>query len=90
MLDIQAYYTKLANKEGVTENEVVELLKELAHYRAAAAYLASCHAANAEGLQKSACKSSKSALFLYATPQSSCSIEGCYRLKSSASLSRST
>lgn len=59
MLDIQTYYTKLANNEPVTEDEIVALLKELAHFRGSLAYLASCQAATLEGLPKSASKSAR-------------------------------
>lgn len=60
MLDIQAYYAKLANKEAISEGEVVALLKELAHYRGSLAYLASCQAATLESLPKSYSKSGRS------------------------------
>lgn len=59
MLDIQAYYAKLANNETPTENEIVDLLKELAHFRRSLAYLASCQAATLESLPKSASKSGR-------------------------------
>lgn len=59
MLDIQHYYKKLANNEPIGEDETVALLKELAHFREAAAYLASCQAATLEGLPKSTSKSSR-------------------------------
>lgn len=59
MLDIQHYYAKLANKQVITEDEAVVLLKELAHFREATAYLASCQAATLEGLPKSASKSAR-------------------------------
>ncbi len=59
MLDIQAYYAKLANKEPVTEAEIVDLLKELAHFRGSLAYLASCQAATLESLPKSTSKSGR-------------------------------
>lgn len=59
MLNIQDYYAKLANNEAVTQDEVVALLKELAHFRKAAAHLASCQAATLEALPKSASKSAR-------------------------------
>ena len=60
MLNIQTYYSKLANKEAVTEDEIVALLKELAHTQGALAYLASCQAATLESLPKSASKAARS------------------------------
>lgn len=59
MLDIQKYYGKLARQEAVTEDEIVELLKELAHFKGSTAYLASCQAATLESLPKSASKVSR-------------------------------
>jgi hypothetical protein len=59
MLNIQSYYAKLANKETITEDEIVSLLKELAHFQGSLAYLASCQAATLEGLPKSTSKSSR-------------------------------
>lgn len=59
MLDIQAYYRKLANREAISEDEIVALLKELAHFRGSLAYLASCQAATLESLPKSASKSGR-------------------------------
>lgn len=59
MLDIQAYYTKLATNEPISEDEVVLLLKELSHFRGSLAYMASCQAATLEGLPKSAGKSAR-------------------------------
>lgn len=59
MLNAQQYYAKLANKQPLSEDESVALLKELAHFRGAAAYLASCQAATLESLPKSASKSSR-------------------------------
>lgn len=60
MLDITALYGKLGNKETISEDEVAGLLKELAHYRGALAYLASCQAATLESLPKSYSKSGRS------------------------------
>ncbi|MFK4706183.1 hypothetical protein ABIC83_003022 [Roseateles asaccharophilus] len=57
--DIQAIYAKLANKEIVTEAEIVAMLKDLAHYHQATAYLASCQAATLESLPKATSKSSR-------------------------------
>lgn len=59
MIDIQACYGKLANEEPLSEQQTVDLLKELAHFRDAAAYLASCQAATFEGLTKSTSKSER-------------------------------
>lgn len=59
MLNIQGYYSKLANNEPVSDDEIVALLKELAHFRGSLAYLASCQAATLEGLPKSASKSAR-------------------------------
>lgn len=55
--DTQRYYQKLANKEPLTEDEVLSLLKAVTTYQAATAYLASCQAATLEGLPKSTSKS---------------------------------
>lgn len=60
MLDLQAYYAKLAANETLSEDEAVDLLKELAHFRTSLAYLASCQAATLESLPKSASKSQRS------------------------------
>lgn len=59
MLDIQHYYGKLAREETISDVEVVDLLKELAHFRGCTAYLASCQAATLESLPKSAGKSAR-------------------------------
>lgn len=59
MLDIQNYYRKLAGNETISEDEIVALLKELAHFRGSLSYLASCQAATLEGLPKSASKSTR-------------------------------
>lgn len=55
--DTSRYYSKLANNEQLTEDEVVQLLKAVETYQAATAFLADCHAATAESLPKSASKS---------------------------------
>lgn len=59
MLDIQAYYSKLARKEAISEDEIVVLLKEVVHFRGSLAYLASCQAATLESLPKSTGKSAR-------------------------------
>lgn len=59
MIDIDAYYTKLANKELLPEGEIVSLLRELEHFRCSLAYLASCQAATLESLPKSSSKSAR-------------------------------
>lgn len=56
MIDTNKYYAKLANNESITEDEIVDLLKELAHFRGAFSYFASCQAATVEGLPKSCSK----------------------------------
>lgn len=53
MIDVQAYYRKLANHEAITEEEIVDLLRELDDFRKSSAWLASCAAATLEGLPKS-------------------------------------
>ena len=59
MLNIQDYYAKMVNQDAIKEEEIVALLKELAHYRGATAFLASCQAATLEGLPKSTSKSAR-------------------------------
>lgn len=59
MLDIQAYYAKLAKQEAISEDEIVALLKELAHFRNSLAYLAFSQASTLEGLPKATSKSSR-------------------------------
>lgn len=59
MLNVQDYYAKLANNVAISEDEIVALLKELAHFQGTLAYLASCQAATLEGLPKSTSKSSR-------------------------------
>jgi hypothetical protein len=60
MIDTRSYYEKLARKESLSENEVLDLLRELEHFRGSLAYLASCQAATLEGLPKSYSKSGRS------------------------------
>lgn len=59
MIDVQAYYRKLANKETFSEDQIVALLKELCNFRQGASFLASCQAATLEGLPKSTSKSQR-------------------------------
>ncbi|MBC8737113.1 hypothetical protein F6X40_09860 [Paraburkholderia sp. UCT31] len=59
LLDIQVYYAKLANNEALSNEELTALLKELAHFRQATAYLASCQAATAESLPASTSKTAR-------------------------------
>lgn len=59
VIDIEAYYAKLANNQIPTEDEIVSLLKELKHFREGCAYLASCQAATLESLPKSTSKSAR-------------------------------
>jgi len=59
MLDISAYYKKLADQSPLSEEEIVAALKELAHFRMATAYLSSCQGATLAGLPKSASKSAR-------------------------------
>lgn len=49
MLNIENIYQKLSDKQPLSNDEVLGLLAELKHFRGIAAYLASCHAATAEG-----------------------------------------
>jgi len=54
-----------ANLEGrLTEDEISALIFELRHFRDAASYLASCHAATLESLPKSASAHLRSRLVL--------------------------
>lgn len=57
MIDVQQNYRALAAKEVLSENQIVELLKEVVALRNVAAFLASCQAATLEGLPKSTSKS---------------------------------
>lgn len=59
MLDIQKYYGKMASHDVVSEDEIMDLLKDLTHFRGATAYMASCQAATLESLPKSASKSAR-------------------------------
>lgn len=59
MIDLQAYYKKLADHQPIGEAEIVALLKELGCLRNGLAYLASCQAATLESLPKSASKMSR-------------------------------
>lgn len=59
VLDLSIYYGKLARQEVITPDEISDLLKMAAHFRNSAAYLASCHAATAQGLPASASRSVK-------------------------------
>ena len=60
LLDLNAYTAKLAGHETLSANETEALLRELQHFRRAAAYLASCQAATLEGLPKSTSASARS------------------------------
>lgn len=62
-IDLQSYYARLANKELFSEDEMVALLKALAHYQKATAYLAHCNAATLETTPKSMSLSQWSRLF---------------------------
>lgn len=59
VLDLNVYYGRLARNEPISPDEIADLLKMAAHFQGAAAYLASCHAATAEGLPASASRSAK-------------------------------
>lgn len=59
MLDLRACYQKLADQQPITDNEVLDLLKELEHFRGSLAYLATCQAATLESLPKSFSKSGR-------------------------------
>ncbi len=60
MIDTRTFYEKLSRKESLSANEVIDLLRELEHFRSSLAYLASCQAATLEGLPKSYSKSGRS------------------------------
>ena len=55
----QDYYKKLADREPLSKDEIVALLRHAEHFETTAAYLAGCHAASAEGLPKSTSKSAR-------------------------------
>jgi hypothetical protein len=55
-LNYSDYYKKVANREPLSEDEIVALLKHAQHFEQVAAYLAGCHAASAEGLPRSTSK----------------------------------
>ena len=57
--DIQSLYSKLVNKETLSEDATFSLLVELAHLRGALAFMASCQAATLEGLTKASSKSER-------------------------------
>ena len=59
MMDIQKVYAQLANDAAISTDEIIDLLKELQHFRTATAYLASCQAATLESLRKSAGQSER-------------------------------
>ena len=59
MIDLRAYYNKLADHQSIGEAEIEALLKELSCLRNGLAYLASCQAATLEGLPRSASKASR-------------------------------
>ena len=59
LIDLQEFHTKVANAEPVSNIELAQLLKELAHFRKATAYLAECQSATLESLPKSASKSAR-------------------------------
>lgn len=59
IVDLQPYWKKLADEQPFTATEVQALLKMAQHFQGAAAYLADCQAATAEGLPASASKSSR-------------------------------
>lgn len=52
--DLHALTKKVADRQSLTEDEVMSLIRAVRHYQYATAYLASCHAATAEGLPRSA------------------------------------
>lgn len=57
--DIKACFAKVARGEAFSEDELVAVLKMAEHLLNTSEYLASCHAATAEGLPKSASKTSR-------------------------------
>ena len=59
LIDIQAYYAKIANSEPVSDLELTALLKELALFRKATTLLAECQSATLESLPKSTSKSAR-------------------------------
>lgn len=59
MLDLDALRRKVVDHVPLSDSEINSLIAELEHFRAAAAYLADCHAASAEGLPRSASKYSR-------------------------------
>lgn len=52
--DLHALTKKVADRQSLTEDEVMSLIRAVRHYQYATAYLASCHAATAEDLPRSA------------------------------------
>lgn len=67
LINIQDYYTKLANKEALSEIEIIDLLSAYRKMLDLAAHLASCHAATAEQLPPSASISNKSRMSMICT-----------------------
>lgn len=59
MLDLAHYYKKLADGSAIAEDEIVALLKEVAHFRVVAAHLAVCQAATTSALPASTSKSTR-------------------------------
>lgn len=80
-IDTAAYYTKLANNEPITENEIVALLKEYEGARLTAVHLADCHAATLESLPKAASKSMRSRL-VGICRNAACLLEGGFNVVS--------
>jgi hypothetical protein len=64
MIDIQSYHQKLQRDEIFSKEESILLLNELAHFRTAAADLASWHAVLAECLHESASETARARLAL--------------------------
>lgn len=58
-VDTAAIYAKLADRQPVSEDEIVSLLKSVDYFTRATAYLGSCNAATLEGLPKSVSKAQR-------------------------------
>lgn len=59
MIDINVIYGKLEKNEVISEDEIVDLLKELTLFRSGMVYMAECEAATLESMPKSASKSNR-------------------------------
>jgi hypothetical protein len=59
VINVQNYYSKIANGVAISQDEIVYLLKEHQALLDGVSYLASCQAATLEGLPKSTAKSQR-------------------------------